>query len=163
MGMKRISLIGLVAYLCTLGCTRAQLMVSGTNHLEITGEKAGTLISLLVTGSDRVRASIKDSHRDEIVIRDLSILSESTLKYDPTDPYYNLMVYSAKGTLGATTTIVNICEATALFHYFRELGIKPDLALEGTYIQLKQITCAIDPNKAISAPQRFQCQIIVNH
>jgi hypothetical protein len=128
-------------------------------RIHIEGEKARTLISLLVTGNENVRAAIKGSNQTKIVIHELSILSEATQKYDPIDPYYRLMVYSARARIGSAASAVRIGEATALYEYFSELGLRPDVALEGTYLQVREINCEVNVNASVATPIRFQCDV----
>lgn len=134
-------------------------------HLE--GEKARTLISLLLGGSysdnGATNAAIqqRSTRNVEITFRDLRVIAASTYKYDPDDWHYKLKSYHATARVAQSDNPVNIREATALWSYFTDLGLKTDLALEGTYFELSGVHCKIDANISDTVPARFQCELAV--
>ena len=129
-------------------------------RVHVTGPKALQLVSLLVSGSDSIRTAIKDQNRREIVVHNLSILSEATSKYDPSMPMFNLAVYDARGKIGTATNPTPIGEASALFKLLTGLGLPQDGAMEGIYLNIASISCKINTAVDANSSDRFQCNIV---
>jgi hypothetical protein len=129
-------------------------------QVHVNGPKALKLVSLLVSGSDEVKAAIKAQHnKSEIVIHDLSILRWPTYKYDTDDPFYRLDVYRAEGKIGLATNSTPIHEATALWELLSGLGMTTDVAMEGAYLHAATIDCKIDTTADADSPNRVQCDL----
>ncbi len=128
-------------------------------QVHVNGPKALKLVSLLVSGSDEIAATIKDQHKSEIVIHDLSIVKWSTYKYDTDSPLYKLDVYRAEGKVGAATNSTPIHEATALWELLSGLGMTTDVAMEGAYLNAATIDCKIDTSSDADSPNRVQCDL----
>jgi hypothetical protein len=126
--MKKV--ISLACTMLLLGtCTNAQT----PKRIQLTGSKALQLVSLLVNGSDVIGAALSDQHKNEIVIHNFSVDAVSTYKADPDDPGFKLAIFRAEGKVGSATNPTPIHEATALYKFFADLGIKGDLGLEGYF------------------------------
>jgi hypothetical protein len=153
--MKKLILLGCLPFLLGPG-VNAQT----PKRVHISGSKALQLVSLLVSGSDAIKTPIKDQNRDEIVVHDLSILSEATSKYDPGMPMFRLAVYDAKGKIGTATNPTPIGEACGLFKFLTGLGLPEDGAMEGSYLNIELIRCKITVAVSADSPGRFQCDIV---
>ena len=131
-------------------------------HLE--GEKALSLISILVDGG-AVGPALKEArpmpHKAEFVLHDLHVYLASTSKYDEDAWIYKLNLYGATAKIGSSENPVEIGEATALWGYLVDLGLKTDLSLGSTDLLVNQVDCGINAEKPFSAPERFQCDLTV--
>ncbi len=137
-------------------CTNAQT----PKRIRITGSRALQLVSLLVSGSEVVGAALGSQHKNEIVIHDFRVEAASTYKLDPDDPGFKLALYTAEGKVGSATNPTPINEATALYKFFADLGIKGDLGLEGYFFEMTTIDCKIDVTADIASPKRAQCDMM---
>jgi hypothetical protein len=122
----------LILLICLVVLSDAWMKAQTPKRIHVTGLKASQLVSLLVSGSDAIKTAIKDQNKRDIVVHDLSILSEATSKYDPSMPMFNLAVYDARGKIRTATNPTPIGEATALFKFLTGLGLPEDGAMEGS-------------------------------
>jgi len=128
-----------------------------TVHLE--GTQARRLVSLLVTGSDKIAASFRDAGKTRIVLHDLMVLKWSTYKYDDDAAMYKLDVYSAEAKIGDAAQTTQLGEATSLFELLTSLGVKPDLSMQGADLDADVVDCRINTHVAFEKPQRFVCDL----
>ena len=148
--------ISLVCPLFLLGtCVSAQT----PKQIHIDGPKALKLVSLLVSGSDEVANLIRDQHKSEIVLHDLSIVKWATQKYETDHPLYRVDVYRAQGRIGSATTLTPIHEATGLWELLNGLGMTTDAAMEGGYLNAATIDCKIDTTANAESTNRIQCDL----
>jgi DUF971 family protein len=154
--MCAVMMAGLAPATASMSAAQA---AEGSQRIHVEGDRAKQLVSLLVSGNEQIRSMVKDGHARRIVVHDLSILKEATQKYDSSDPYYALDVYTAKARIGTASDPVKMGEATGLFNLLREVGIQNDGAMEGTYATAHEIDCTIDVNAGESAARRFRCDV----
>jgi hypothetical protein len=128
-----------------------------TLHLE--GPQAERLISLLVTGSDSIASSLRDSGASRILLRDLMVMKYSTYKYDQDSAMYRLDVYDAHATIAGASQPTPIHEASALYAFLSSLGAKPDLSMQGSDLNADIVDCRIDTHAPFEKPQRFACDL----
>ncbi|WP_263416688.1 hypothetical protein [Terriglobus albidus] len=150
----------LIQLICLVLVFDISMDAQAPKRVHVTGPKALQLISLLISGSNSVRTAVKDQNKSEIIIHDLSILSEATSKYDPSMPMFNLAVYDAKGKVGTAANPTPIGEASALFKFLTGLGLPVDGAMEGSSVNIASISCKINTAADGDAPERFQCDIV---
>jgi len=135
--------------------------IPGPRKVHIEGERAHVLISLLVNGSARIDKEIEGSPKHEVALHDFSVEAASTYKADPDQWEYKLLEYSATAKVGSDEDAVDISEATSLWKFFSELGVKPNLGLEGAFLNVSEIDCKINGKLDVAVPTRFQCDLVI--
>lgn len=130
-----------------------------TNKIHLNGQRARTLISLLVSGSDRISKAIGNSDEHRVILLNVEVESIETYKYETDSWIYKLPGYRASGKIGTDDNQISIGEATSLFSFFLKVGVTSELAMDGSYITFQEISCKIDVHANITAPERFQCDL----
>ena len=129
--------------------------------VHLAGERARTLISLLVSGNNEIQDRIKNGGSSEIVLHDLEVLTESTYKYDPDARFFRLHVVSAWAKLAPADNRIQINEATAIDDFLAPFGLDDDLAMEGSYREVPVVDCKINASVPYEQPARFQCDLVL--
>lgn len=124
------------------------------------GDQAFRLVSLLVSGNGTVRTALVDQRQTRIVINELMVLQSATNKYDAASPMFALRVYSAKGRIGGAAEFSPIGEATALWSLLSDAGVRPNGAMEGSYLELRTLECAVNTTADVSSARRFHCTLV---
>lgn len=83
----------------------------------------------------------------------------STFKYDEDAPMYRLDFYSAYARIGEATNPATLGEATALYELLSAIGVTPEGAMEGSYLEATTVDCRIDAHLQFDKPQRFLCDL----
>jgi hypothetical protein len=143
--------------LLALSLTAAAQNSPRSLHLE--GAQARRLISLLVSGNNAIAATVKDHNSNRILLHGLQVEKESTYKYDDGAPYFRLDVYRAHAQLGDSQQQSSLGEATGLYELLSSVGLKPDMAMDGAYLEAQTVDCRINTHIAFDKPQRFVCDL----
>jgi hypothetical protein len=142
-------------------CAVVGMPAQSPKRMELTGTRAQQLVSILVSGSEEIRAAVRDQGATEIVVHDLVVRTEATYKYDAGSAYFNLAVHHATGRIGTASEAKPLGDATALFALFTSLRLPSDADMQGSSFELATVDCRIDTALDGSSPQRFRCTLNV--
>jgi hypothetical protein len=135
------------------------LAQTGSKKLNLEGEQARTLISLVANGSTEINQSLKDRHATEFTLAELNAMKSSTFKYDPIDPYFKLDIYHGQIKLAGADSYILLSDGRAMYEFLDKLGLPHDGAMEGDYIEAVNVHCAIHPQIAYGDAKRFACDL----
>lgn len=130
-------------------------------RMQIEGAQARRLISLLVTGSDDIASSLRDSGSSRIVLHDLMVLKSSTYKYEKNAAMYDLDVYYANAKIGNAAQLTPVHEATPLYEFLSSLGVRNQLSMQGSDLDAETVDCRINTDVSFDKPQRFVCDLVL--
>jgi hypothetical protein len=147
------------SFVIVLSCSTATAAPAKPNPIHLNGKRAETLISLLVSGSDQIAKSFEISAEHQVVLRDVEVEAIETYKYEPDTWFYKLPEYRASAKIGNDNSQTSIGEATSLWRFFLGVGLESDLAMDGSYLQIRQINCKVNVHADMSSPNRFQCDL----
>ena len=130
---------------------------SAARKVEIDGQKAKTLISLLSSGNQALQQAV--AREKEFAIADFYVIKGATQKYYPVDSLFGLDLYAAWGKIGNSQNPSEIGEATAIYQFLTNLGFRQAVSLQGSDHSFSRIECKINATIHIRAPKRFQCSL----
>jgi hypothetical protein len=156
--MKKLAMFGCCMALVAAGVAQTPV----PRQIHMSGAQAERLISLLATGNSTISSMLRDQHKTEIVLRSLSVMKFSTYKYDESNPYYDLGIYQAWVKLGANDR-APVGEATAIYELLTEVGVTPDMSMQGSELAVDVVDCKVDVTAAVDSGKRFGCDLKVSY